>query len=114
MSILNGFKQEVRSELPETRFKMSVLDTVSPPRILDTIVTDLHILYQSVECVDPLDVDLDKPGTASDHKMVIFTPLNNAHNVVKRIKKRIDYRPYTDKGFAVKSCCSMLQIWDNI
>ena len=29
MSILNGFKQEVRSELPETRFKMSVLDTVS-------------------------------------------------------------------------------------
>ena len=28
MSILNGFKQEVRSELPETRFKMSVLDTV--------------------------------------------------------------------------------------
>ena len=30
MSILNGFKQEVRSELPETRFKMSVLDTVQP------------------------------------------------------------------------------------
>ena len=87
---------------------------LSPPRILDTIVTDLHILYQSVECVDPLDVDLDKPGTASDHKMVIFTPLNNAHNVVKRIKKRIDYRPYTDKGFAEMTKVLDNFCWDSI
>ena len=68
-------------------------------KILDTICTDLWPFFQPPECVDPLDADKDKFGTASDHRMVIYSQLDNVNSFVPREKKIVTFRPWTDKGF---------------
>ena len=82
-------------------FKQVVKDftRMDPPRILDTIVTNLSNFYQAAECIPPLDVDPDKQGTRSDHNMVIYSPLDGFNPKVDRSKKTIIYKPYTDNGF---------------
>ena len=49
-------------------FKQVVKDftRMDPPRILDTIVTNLSSFYQAAVCIPPLEVDPDKQGTKSD------------------------------------------------
>ena len=69
-------------------------------KILDTICTDLWPFFQPPECVDPLDADKDKFGTASDHRMVIYSQLDNVNSFVPREKKIVTFRPWTDEGFS--------------
>ena len=60
---------------------------LSPPSIIDVIITDLHKFYQVPSCEPPLDVDSDKIGSPSDHLMVVMTPLNAVNNKKLRNKK---------------------------
>ena len=80
-------------------FKQVVTDPTRKDKCLDTIITNLGGWYQLPRCIPPLDVDKDKDGTASDHKMVLFIPKDNNNNNIERDKKVITYRPYTDQGF---------------
>ena len=72
---------------------------LNPPAMLDPIITDLHKYYQRPICENPLEVDLDKSGSPSDHLMVIMTPLNNVNSIKGRQKKKIEFRPLNDEGF---------------
>ena len=72
---------------------------LNPPQILDVIITNLSKYYNIPTVEPPLDVDDDKVGSASDHQMVVMTPLNNFQNKKGRAKKTIEFRPLTDNGF---------------
>ena len=72
---------------------------LSPPAILDVIITDLSKWYQNPICESSLDVDPNKPGSPSDHQMVIMEPLNAFHNKKERKKKTFQFRSFSDAAF---------------
>ena len=83
------------------RFKQCVEQPtrLSPPQVLDIIITDLHKYYQSPVVMDPLEPDPDKPGVASDHLMVVMSPIGSLNDKKTRLKKKIVFRPLNDQGF---------------
>ena len=72
---------------------------LNPPQVLDVIITDLHKYYQSPIVMDPLDVDPDKTGVASDHLMVVMSPIGAFNDRKSRVKKKVEFRPLNDQGF---------------
>ena len=60
--------------------------------LLDTIITTLSSFYQEPICVDPLDVDNDKQGKKSDHKIVIMKPINDQSYKSARIPRIVKTR----------------------
>ena len=72
---------------------------LNPPQVLDVIVTNLHKYYQSPVIMDPLESDPDKPGVASDHMMVVMSPIGSLNDKKTRLKKKIEFRPLNDQGF---------------
>ena len=72
---------------------------LQPPAILDPIITDLHIYYQTPTCENPIEVDEDKDGANSDHLIVKMLPKDTINNHVDTVKKTIIYRPLTDEGY---------------
>ena len=72
---------------------------LNPPQVLDVIITDLHKYYQSPVIMDPLEPDPDKPGVASDHLMVVMSPIGSLNDKKTRLKKKIEFRPLNDQGF---------------
>ena len=66
---------------------------MTPPAILDVIVTDLH-KYYSIPVVEPaLQVDSDKDGSDSDHLMVVMSPLSNFKNTKGRSIRHVEFKP---------------------
>ena len=83
-------------------FKQCVEDPtrLSPPAILDVIITDLGKFYRKPVCEPALEVDEDKEGTDSDHLMVLMQPLDNFNNKKGSLKKQVQYRPLNDAGYS--------------
>ena len=88
MSLNKDFKQHVDQPTRD-----------NPPQILDVIVTNLGKFYQVPTVEPPLEVDEDKVGAPSDHKMVVMSPLTNFQNKKGRSKRTIEFRPLTDDGY---------------
>ena len=88
LALNQNFKQCVKSP---TR--------LSPPAILDIIVTDLCSYYQDPVCEKPLDVDSDKIGSPSDHLMVVMEPINAFNNRKERKERSFLYRSFSIEAF---------------
>ena len=82
-------------------FKQCVEDStrLSPPAILDVIITDLARFYRRPVCEKALEVDKDKVGSDSNHLMVLMVPVDNFNNKKGSLRKQIQYRPLNDAGF---------------
>ena len=93
-------------------FKQCVQDPtrLQPPAILDIIITDISRFYQTPECLPPLEADEDTGGSASDHLVVVMTPLDNFNNKKRKIKKTVQFRPLNEEGFKMME--SQLQNFD--
>ena len=48
------------------------IESTRKNEILDLILTDLHTSYLPSKTIAPLEVDANKKGVPSDHKIVIF------------------------------------------
>ena len=72
---------------------------LNPPQVLDVIITDLHKYYQSPVVKDPLEPDPVKTGAASDHLMVVMSPIGALNDRKTWLKKRIEFCPLNDQGF---------------
>ena len=72
---------------------------LNPARILDVCITDLSSFYQTPIVVDPLQVDIDKTGSNSDHKMVTMTPIGSLNDKKNIVKKKVQFRPLNEQGF---------------
>ena len=87
---------------------------LTPPQVLDVIITDLHRYYQSPVVSDPLDVDPDKAGVASDHRMVVMSPIGTFNDKKTRVKKKVEFRPLNDRGFNDMGNKLLSFEWDQI
>ena len=66
--------------------------------VLDLIITDLHTSYLPTATLDPLTVDTGMKGVDSDHRMIIFAPVQNKNTTVRRKAKVILTRPILNKN----------------
>ena len=83
---------------------------LSPPRILDVIVTNMAKFYDVPTVEDPLEPDSVMNGAPSDHLMVVLSPRTNFQNKRGRNLKNIEFRPLTDDGYS--DMTSVLDTWD--
>ena len=61
--------------------------------ILEIVLSDFSNLYHPPTTIAPLQVDVNKKGSDSDHNIVVFAPLNNPNYQIERTKKSIKIRP---------------------
>ena len=101
--MLNGKMQQVVKD--PTR--------LTPPKILDPIITTLGDFYQKPECLPPLDAD-NNNGAPSDHLMVVMRPLNHISINSTRSYKQIRYRPVTDEGLQKMRCWLEQETWTEV
>ena len=64
---------------------------LTPPKVLDPIITTLGDFYQKPECLPPLDAD-NNNGAPSDHLMVVMKPLSHKSMTFNRSYQQIKYR----------------------
>ena len=96
----NDFKVEPLLSLsPSLQQIVKDYTRLTPPAILDQIVTTLSHLYQTPQCVEPLDPDNFLRGMPSDHKIPIARPINVIENKCTRQERLIKSRPLTERGF---------------
>jgi hypothetical protein len=81
---------------------------------LEIILSDLMNLYHPPTTLDPLQVDEDKIGKDSDHKIVIYAPKSDVNFKVKRKKKVIKTRPIPDSKIHLFGKDIQSQTWDAI
>ena len=55
-------------------------------------------LYQEAIVLEPLDADIDKAGTKSDHRIVLARPINAINNKSGRQTHKIKFRPFPESG----------------
>ena len=71
---------------------------LNPPKMLDPIITTLHLYYQKPVVFPPLDPDPDSNGSASDHLIPVMRPINIIDNKSARTYREVTVRPMTDSG----------------
>ena len=71
---------------------------MDPPKILDPIITTLASYYLKPECLRPSDVDENKIGKASDHRIVFARPISNLNRKSARTKRTVKVRPFSQSG----------------
>ena len=73
---------------------------LNPPAILDPIIMTLANYYQKPVCIEPLEVDVDKRGENSDHRIVICKPITTIENQSARTSKIVKFRPLSKQGLS--------------
>ena len=61
--------------------------------LLEIILTDLHPFFHPPTTIAPLQVDMDKDGSDSDHNVVVMAPQTNSQYKVDRVRKTKLIRP---------------------
>ena len=87
---------------------------MNPPALLDPIVTSLSNYYQRPECIEPLQADSQKLGTASDHRIVIARPISEINNKSGREYREIKVRPLMQSGINQLQLWLIDQSWDQV
>ena len=82
--------------------------------VLDLIITDMHTSYLPSLTLPPLEVDDNKKGVPSDHRILIFPPAKNEKCVIQRQKVTFQIRPLPLES--VNECGKYLGTysWENI
>ena len=102
--VLSGDKNELKMDQVlnlNSDFKQLVQHPtrLTPPAILDVIVTDLHKYYGTPDVEPAIQVDSDRDGSDSDHLMVVMSPLSNFQNTKRRAIRHVEFKPITEDGF---------------
>ena len=86
----------------------------NPPRMLDPILTTLGSYYQTPRILQPLDADLDRNGSPSDHLIPIMKPINTIENRSSRTYREITIRPVPRSGLDQLRSWVEVQDWSEI
>ena len=87
---------------------------LSPPAMLDPILTTLSKFYQVPVCIPPLDPDPDSDGSPSDHLMVLMHPISTLNNKSARTKRSVTFRPLPESGLRLFGDWLSQHPWDNV
>ena len=80
---------------------------------MECIITDLHTLYQTPECLPPLQVDEGKAGSDSDHNIVLLPPITISSNC-KPKKRSVVTRPLQQTGVDKFSQFMYTHRWEEV
>ena len=99
-----------------SRFQQIVKDwtRMTPPAILDPIITTLAPFYQVPECLEPLDADAEKGGAQSDHRIVIAKAIDEMNNKNGRETRKIKVRPMPESGVLKMKKWFIDQDWKDV
>ena len=107
----NEFKVDnILSLCPDFKQLVDQPTRLSPPRILDVIITNMSKFYTIPTVEDPLEPDPGMDGSPSDHLMVVLSPKTNFQDKRGRSVKNIEFRPLSDDG--LKAMGAVLSEWD--
>ena len=85
---------------PNLKQLVSGVTRLSPPAMLDPIISTLGRYYQQPVCLPPLDPDPDSNGSPSDHLIVVMKPLNTINNKPARTYKEVTVCPLPNSGLS--------------
>ena len=99
---------------PNLKQLVSGVTRLSPPAMLDPIISTLGRYYQQPVCLPPLDPDPDSNGSPSDHLIVVMKPLNTINNKPARTYKEVTVRPLPNSGLIKFKSWVQDQNWSEI
>ena len=99
---------------PNLRQIVTSYTKMSPPAILDPVITTMSKFYQEPVCLEPLDVDEDKNGSKSDHRIVVVRPINSINNKCARQTKQVKVRPFPESGLRKMKTWFMEKTWEEV
>ena len=99
---------------PNLKQLVSGATRLSPPAMLDPIISTLGRYYQLPVCLPPLDPDPESNGSPSDHLIVLMKPLNSINNKPARVFKEVTVRPLTTSGLEKFKVWIQSQDWADI
>ena len=82
--------------------------------ILDPIITSLSAFYQEPLYLEPLDVDSDKHGKKSDHRIIVVKPINSINNKCARTTRIIRNRPITQSAIQNMLTWLIEEDWNSV
>ena len=99
---------------PNLRQIVTSYTRMNPPAILDPVITAMSKFYQEPVCLEPLDVDEDKNGSKSDHRIVVVRPINSINNKCARQTKQVKVRPFPESGLRKMKTWFMEKTWEEV
>ena len=99
---------------PNLRQIVTSYTRMNPPAILDPVITTMSKFYQEPVCLEPLDVDEDKNGSKSDHRIVVVRPINSINNKCARQTKQVKVRPFPESGLRKMKTWFMEKTWEEV
>ena len=87
---------------------------MNPPKILDPIITTMASYYLKPECLRPLDVDQDKIGKASDHRIPVARPISEISSKSARITRTVKVRSFPPSGIQKMEDWIGDESWSNV
>ena len=82
--------------------------------LLDPIITTMSTFYQEPDCIEPLDVDINKKGKKSDNKIVVMAPINKVNQISARVPRSVKFRPYSESRMQKMINVLINENWDNV
>ena len=70
--------------------------------------------YQEPQCIEPLDVDVNKKGKKSDHKIVIMSPIAENNSISARVNRAVKIRPYSESRMSKMTDWLVDENWECI
>ena len=74
----------------------------------------LSSFYQEPLYLCPLDADINKKGTKSDHRIPLVRPINTINNKSLRTTRHIVSRPITSSGLEQMKEWLVNESWENV
>ena len=87
---------------------------MTPPKLLDPIITTLSVYYQRPLCLEPLDADPDKKGKKADHRIVVAKPISVINNKSVRETRKIKVRPFPQSGIQKMKEWFVDKTWEEV
>ena len=87
---------------------------LTPPAMIDPILTTLSKFYQAPNFVPPLNPDPESDGSPSDHLMVLIQISSTVNKKPARLKRSVTFRPLQESGLRLFGDWLSAHPWDNL
>ena len=93
--------ESILSLTPEMRQMVTCPTRLTPPEMLDPIITTLGRWYQVPVCLAPVEADPGTGGKTSDHLAPTMRPVDMVNNVPARTCRTVRVRPLPESRLAI-------------
>ena len=106
--------ESVLSLSPEMKQMVTSPTRLTPPEMLDPIITTLARWYQVPVCLAPVEADTGTGGKTSDHLALAMRPVDMINNLPARTWRTVRVRPLPESCLAALEEDLMLENWSRV